>query len=308
MSCPEQPTCGSQGVTIEPTGGSVLSEIKALIGVVGTVSTIWGLAQQTALLTIFGVTAPVAIWGAAVAGALIAFGVVALFYYHRCAEQPDGLSACSAGVIERIVLGGTSSNDFYFPYTAMHDRVDVVVKCIYWPLVQTNAGFVVCNDDAQSSPMLYCFYKSAKVCAGALGATIGAGIGVIVGILVAVAVATAIGCATVFLCIAAIVVGFVVAVVVVLYFALMGGAIGQTFVASPEPTADGGNVLRVGDYVTTEGGLITSGDFEGARVYWFVKDTTLHGYSTGSRPFSHRDPDSNLLFDGCLELGPVPVP
>jgi hypothetical protein len=49
----------------------------------------------------------------------------------------------------------------------------------------------------------------------------------------------------------------------------------------------------------TVGAVFRGGDMDGARVYWFVENTILHGRSSGSPPYSHTDPDANLNPDGC---------
>jgi hypothetical protein len=72
---------------------------------------------------------------------------------------------------------------------------------------------------------------------------------------------------------------------------------------APGPMSDDGNVLMQGDYVTTQGGLLTSGDDQGARVYWFVNMTAVHGniHNTSGNhpPFSHTDPDFWFTMDSC---------
>jgi hypothetical protein len=182
----------------------------------------------------------------------------------------------------------------------MHDRVDVVVKCEYWPLVELNSQFVECNTDADASPMLRCYYKTSAVCLAGLGSLIGALLAVVPGILAGVAIAATIGCVAtaVILCIIALIVALVIAAAIVLIGACLGGLDTMTTPPNP-PTASDGTVLMVGDYVTTCGGLLTSTDDDGSRVYWFVDTTIQHGKSIGSAPFSHTDPDANLLQDGC---------
>lgn len=309
MTCPRQPTCGSQGTTSSSSTSGVLSDIAWLLGLVGTVTTVVGLFGKTALFTLLGISAPVVVWIAAVAGALITFAVVLDFYRLRCLSHPDTLAACSAGVVERVVPSFGSATDELFPFTAMHDRIDVVVKCVYWFLVENGAAFVQCNIDTDTSPILRGYYKSAKVCGAGLGSTIGAGVGAVVGTFLGVLAGGAIASLAcgpfAWLClILAVLVALIVAAVCVLIGALAGGQIGKAAASGGPPAADDGSVLSASDYVTTKGGLLTSGDDDGARVYWFVTMTTLHGRSAAAPPFSHRDPDDNLLMDAC----PVVIP
>ncbi|HJQ39440.1 MAG TPA: hypothetical protein VKB93_20040 [Thermoanaerobaculia bacterium] len=217
-----KPICGSQGAPVDGSVGGVLDHLIAVGGLVGAITSIIALTEKTALVTLLGVTAPAAIWLAAVAGALAAGFVVFDFYRHRCLTSPDTLAACSAGVVSGTVESFSSVSQDIFPFAGMHDRVDVVVKSIYWPLVETNAGFVHCNNDVDSSPILRGYYKSAEVCAAGLGATIGAGIGVVPGILAGVAIAAAIGCATIILCLLALLVAALIAAIVVIAAAIIG--------------------------------------------------------------------------------------
>jgi hypothetical protein len=300
MMCPQQPTCGSQGVATQSSVSGVLGDLASILTVLGVIGTLAGLAAKGTIITILGIAAPAAVWIGAVVGALLAFATVFDFYRLRCLSHPDTLRACTAGVVQQLVPAFNSASEDIFPFTAQHDRVDVVVKCIYWPLVQVNAAFVECNSDPDTSPILRGYYHNAAVCAAGLGSTIGAGVGVVGGILLGVVAGAAIGCATIILCLFALLIALIVAAVTVIVAAIIGGDIGRAAAGgSPSPTADDGNTIHSGDYVTTQGGLLTSGDDDGARIYWFADQTTLHGHSTFSSPFDHTDPDANLTMDGC---------
>ncbi len=309
MTCPiPAPTCGAQGISgPSSTISSVLSTILNIGSTAGTLATIISFILLTVkhtvvapgLISILGITAPLAVWLAAVVGALVTWGTVFGFYYERCLGNPDTEAACSAGVIEDTVPAFNSSTDELFPFTAQHNRVDVVVKCMYWSLITNNAAWVWCNDDPDTSPMARCYYKTSDVCGAGLGATIGGGVGVVGGILLGALAGAAIGCATVILCIFAILAALLIAAAAVLVAALAGGQIGKAVAGSSSPTSSAGNTLMVGDYISTCGGLLTSGDDNGSRVYWFVNTTIQHGSSSGSTPFDHTDPDMNLNPDAC---------
>jgi hypothetical protein len=300
-----KPICGSQGESTDDTLTFILFALGLLGTIIGIVQgAAWTVAQAQAV-TLLGITAPGGVWLGGVGGGVLVLVIVFGFYFKRCLEDPDGLDACSAGVVNGIVESFDSPVNEVFPFTAMHDRVDVVVKSIYWNLVQENAQFVKCAGDPDASPVLQGFYYSDEVCAAALGATIGAAAGAVVGIIVAAAIA-AIGCATIILCILAILVAALIAAGAALAGAFIGGQIGKAIAGDSDPTATGGNTIQTGDYVTTKGNLITSGDFDGARVYWFVEETTLHGRSTGAPQFSFTDPDTNLIDDACPhEVPPI---
>jgi len=297
-----KPTCGFQGDSTDDQA-KVIAGILGIVGIFGTIiGLLTGAAGKT--LTILGVTGPGLVWLAAAGAALVTVITVFSFYYDRCLEGREGLDACSAGVINDIVPSLSSTSESIFWFTAQHPRVDVVVKSIYWDLVLQLALFVKCAGDPDKSPILSGFYKSDQVCAIGLGSTIGAVVGGVLGILAGVAIAAAIGCTATgilyILClIVVMLIAAIVAVILTLIGAGLGGGIAGSFVDATKPTAEGGNVLRVGDYVTTFGNLITYGNLDGARVYWFVERTVLHGRSTGSPQFSFTDPNANLTEDAC---------
>jgi hypothetical protein len=314
MTCPiPAPTCGSQGVS-EPssTVSSILGTMGTILSIAGSAASGYSYASLTShgavvpppLVTIGPFSAPLIVWLAAAVGALVTWGTVFAFYYERCHQSFKTEAGCSAGVIEDTVPAFNSATDWLFPFTAQHDRVDVVVKCVYWSLATTNAAWVWCSDD-KDSPIIRCYYKTSQVCDAGLAATIGGGIGALGGILLGVLAGAAIGCATVILCILAIIVAALVAAAVVLAAALGAGAITGLAAGSSSPTSSAGNKLLVGDYVTTCGGVMTSGDDNGSRVYWFVDTTIQHGKSSGSAPFDHTDPDMNLNPDACPSCSPA---
>jgi len=314
MPCGRKPTCGSQGGTAGPTTGTVLGDISAAIGAIGGAATVAGLFGKTAVIVIGGVSAAAVVWLAAVAGAAIAAFVVIDFYRLRCLSHPDTeRPVCTAGVIQTLVPAFNSATDEIFPFTAMHDRVDVVVKCDYWFRIEQLAAFIFCNidlpliptaGDLTGSPILRGYYKNDKVCGAGLGASIGAVAGGVAGIFLGALVGGAIASAAcgpfAWLClILAVLVALIIAAVCALAGALAGGQIGKAAASSSAPSADDGSALHQGDYVTSTGGILTSGDDQGARVYWFVDNTILHGRSTETPPFNHNDPETNLTVDGC---------
>jgi hypothetical protein len=144
------------------------------------------------------------------------------------------------------------------------------------------------------------------VCGAGVGGVVGGAIGAVAGILIAAAAALAIGCATWILCILALVVAVILAVAAVIVGAVLGSQVGRAASAptglpiAPEPVAS------VGDFITTIGDLIISGELQGAAVYFFVNNWIPHGKLPGSPPFSFNDVDDpNLPPDACTR--PVPI-
>ena len=294
-----KPECGSQGPHVPTSLAAWLVIIGAASTLANIAKAVYGAASGQAATWTVIVSAPAGVWLGAIVGAAAAFVLVFSFWYTRCLSSPEALDGCSAGVINGAVPSFSSTSEQVLAFNAQHDRVDVVVKSTYWDLLETNASWIFCAGDRDESPLIHSYYKDPDVCAAGLGATIGAGVGVVGGILLGCLAGAAIGCATVILCILAILVALIVAAATVIVAAVIGGQIGRAVVRGTAPSASTGEALRTGDYVTTKGSIVALDDDNGARVYWFVTDTTLHGRSAGSPEFSFHDPDANLNPDAC---------
>ena len=219
---------------------------------------------------------------------------IIVFFCKNCVEAPRGLDTCSAGVIEEVFPSFDDWSEWVFPFAASHPRIDVVVKCDYWDLAANGGATVVCHNDAERSPIISAIFHAGG---GAIAVAAIAGIGGII--------AAAIGCSAsgpfYLLCLLVVlIIAAIVVAVAALIGGLIGGLIGKAAVGSDDPITDGSG-LAIGDYVTTPGNLIIMGNLDNARVYWFVTESghTVHGRSTGSAPFSHLDPDANLIVDAC---------
>jgi len=294
-----KPECGSQGAHLPTSLATWLAIIGAASTAINIVKAVYGAASGHVATWTVIVSAPAGVWLGAIVGALAAFALVFSFWYDRCLSSPDALDGCSAGVVNGAVPSFSSTSEQVLAFNAQHDRVDVVVKSTYWHLLETNALWIFCAGDNDESPLIHAYYKDPQVCAAGLGATIGAGVGVVGGILLGCIAGAAIGCATVILCILAILVALIVAAATVIVAAVVGGQIGRAASGGTAPSTSTGEALRTGDYVTTKGSIVALDEDNGARVYWFVSDTTLHGRSTGSPEFSFHDPDDNLNPDAC---------
>jgi hypothetical protein len=298
-----KPTCGTQATPIDDT----LTTILAVLGVLGTIGSIigsvkWALGAKEAVF----LGASGGMLAAAAVGAGVTLITIAVFYDRRCSDR-EGPDECYAGVVNEIEESFSDPGEWLFPFTAMHDRVDVVVKSRYWGLVQTNAGLVKCAGDSQESPVLQSYYYSDEVCGAGLGAVIGGVVGAVGGILLGCLAAAAIGCATVILCIFALLAALLVAAAVVLIGALAGGQIGKAAAGDTVPSDPAsGQPIVVGHYVTLTGNLVVLGDTDNAVVAWWVQSTTLHGGPStngegpgGGAPYPFTDPDTNLQPDAC---------
>jgi hypothetical protein len=301
MSCPPNVSPGPRHATVPST----LSSILIAWGLVSFISPVGGavtlvVAKFAWVMSWTFLGAASAIWGGAIIGAVITLWVIGNFAYSRCWSRPEGSPECAAGVIESTEEAFSSASEELFPFTAMHDRVNLVVRCIYWPIVERNADYVYVNEDSNLSPILKCFYDTREVCSAVNGAFIGGCIASVGGIILAVIIAeVAIGCAFVWTCLIATTVAAIIAAVCVLLGAFVGGQIGKATAGETHPQSDMGQRLAEGDYVTIKGNLIALDDFRGAQALWFVKNTDRPGRSTLSRHFNHIDPDAQPLIDTC---------
>ncbi|HYK03171.1 MAG TPA: hypothetical protein VE974_15535 [Thermoanaerobaculia bacterium] len=286
-----KPTCGPQTAT-QDTNLTTLVAIISTLGAVG--SGIAGLIGQAADV-------------GAIGGALAIVVTAALYFHDRCLPK-KGPGECTAGVVNEIHHSFSSAAEWIFPFTSMHDRVEVVVKSTYWRLVAQNAGFVKCALDSRRSPILQNVVHSDEVCNTQRGALVGSGVGAVAGLFAAAAAVAAIGCAGIITCLLALILAAIIAAVAALIGAFAGGMIGKATTS----TAPAGSVraLPVGNYVTTRGILVAYGDLDGAVVSWDAS-IMMHGGPSrhgegpgGGPPYSHPDPDANLGWDGCTVFLP----
>ncbi len=309
--CPPHPPIGATGASSDST----ITIILAIGGVIGTVAGIVGTvitATGVSTVPILGITGAGvgAIGLSAVAGAAVVVVAAFAYWFDRCLHTPDGEATCSAGVIDQIVPALLDTTSAIFPFTAQHDLVSVVAQCQFWPMIEQNAAFIHANA-TDNSPEIHCYFYNPAVCATEAGATIGAVVGGVGGIVVGIIVGAALGCAGTgpfyFFCLLlACIIAAVIAAVFALVGAFLGGNIAHAIAGDNPPTTDDGSRPSVGDYITTCGKTIIYGNDDGARVYWFVEHSALHGHSMAGagQQWVHADPDVNLPLDTCRTLCP----
>lgn len=309
--CPAHPPTGSTGASTS----SIITTILAIGGGIGTVAGIVGTATNavgTSTLPILGITGAGvgAIGLSAVAAAAVVVVTAFSFWWDRCLHNPDGEATCSAGVIDSIVPAFSDGASAVFPFVAQHDLVSVVTQCQFWPMVEQNAAFVYA-DPTDNSPAIHCYFYNSAVCATEAGATIGAVVGGVAGIVLGIIAGAALGCVAAawfypFCLLLACLIAAIVAAVMALIGAEVGGNLAHAIAGFPNPTTDDGSQPSVGDYITTCGKTLIYGEDQGARVYWFVEHSALHGHSTAGagQQWIHTDPDGNMPLDTCASLCP----
>ena len=280
------------------SNGTVDTVVTVVTTIFSAVSTVYGLSEGIAKAV--AASSPVIIYGAAITAAVVTLAIIATIWYKRCLESHDQFMQCTAGVVNSVVPAFSTTADAIFPFASDHDRVDVVVKSAYWPTLTNGATWVFCSNNAES-PLMIEFYHNDAVCGAGVGAVTGGAIAGVVGVIAGIAAGIAIGgCVTVILCVFAILLAVIITVAAVIVGAIIGGNIGRATSSNSGPMSSGTPApISVGDYVTSNGNVIISGDFKQAAIYWFVTDTALHGQSTGTPEFATSDPDANLVNDGC---------
>lgn len=309
-----RPDCGTAESDIIP---DPLKDVLASLGAVGAfISTLIGIGKALGVVSIeAGIISVggVAIGGAAANGVLIGAAVaiiiiitIGMYALDRCVAK-DGLRECFAGVVQSVTDSFGSGWDQVFPFSAMHDRVDLVVKSRYWDAVEDGQAFVFCTDHEppMRSEIMRCYFFDSRVCDAATGAQVGAAVGGVAAVIAAAAVAAAIGCATVILCIVALIVAAIVAAVAVLVGALIGGQAAKAASENDAPgTAEGGDIA-VGHLVTIRGNMVRREHDQAANVLYFATSADFHGMSTSPQPFTYCDINDELEMDGC-ERTPEP--
>jgi|GEM_PF-2498913 len=311
-----RPRCGTAETPVIPEPlteiGSIIAIISTIIGVlIGVGKAVGAITVTGGIISVGGIAIGGAALGGAfsgIAGALAMLGLVSFYVINRCTSD-KGLRECVAGVVHEIVQDFNDAVQEIFPFTAMHDRVDVVVKSRFWDVVEDGQAFVHCTDEVppRRSEIMRCYFFTDRVCSAATGAEIGAGIGAVAGMIAAVAIAAAIGCATIILCLIALIVAALVAAIIVLVGAFAGGQIGKAVSDATSPSSSGGTTIAVGDLITVNGNMVRREFDEAANVMWWVTSSSLSGSApagTPNSPFSYCELDEIFPMDGC----PLPPP
>lgn len=303
MACIERsPRCGELDI-VEEGLDQIVSIILIIAGIIGGVVSFVKFAEALPGIVAFlgGASA-----GGATAGLLagiVVFTTIVIYLDDRCIEK-EGTSECVAGVVHNIVQDFDSALDELFPFTAMHDRIDLVVKSGYWDKVENNAAHVFCTDDdfPRKSEIIRCYYFTDRVCNAAKGATVGGAVGLIGGIIAGAAIAAAIGCATVIFCLLAILLAAIVAALAVLVGALIGGQIGKALSDDTTPSDDTGSEISIGDLITVNGKIVARGYDEGANTIYWVDASSLSGVAPDTipnDPFSYCEINDIFTMDAC---------
>jgi hypothetical protein len=308
----DKPSCG--GTAIGDTQfGNTTTVISAILAILGGLTTAYGIATSTTVIALLGFLVPLAVVAAALAGGLGVLVIVLVGGYSTLAPR-QGIHECYAGVVAFIQEAFSDGWSIYFPFTAQHDRVDVVVKPLYWDVVARSPQlFIWCNVDSLASPMIRSYFRTPEVVGAVSGAMYGAGVGAAIGICLGIAAGAAIGClgiVTILLCLIAILLALLIAAVIALIGAFIGGSVGRLAAgpSSPSGSVPGGDdktVIRTGDYLSVNANLVVFPDDKTAWVAWWTEHVTLHGHSThgegtgGGPPFNFADARDNLEPDAC---------
>ena len=288
MVCSARPArCGPFAAGLVGSGGPAASDVLAAL----FIGSVVGLAGVLTYLAVAGVPAAIAGTAAAAAGALagliaapvaylVMMTIIMVTYLDRC-DAPEGLLGCAMGQISRIEAHGSHSfAEDLFPFTMMHDRIDLVTQSRHWGAIEREEAFVFCSFTGErTSEILRCYFFNPEICAAGAGAMIGGGVLGGVGIVAGIAAAAAIGCATIFLCVLAVLLAVLIVVAAVLLGAVIGSHIGRAVGEDSGPDrwlTPAGNFVAPGDIVHIDGNMVQRGFDGNANVLWFVKQAGWH--------------------------------
>lgn len=286
MVCSARPArCGPFVGGLVGSGGPAASDVLAalLIGsAVGATGVLTGLAIAGVPMAIAGTAAAAAGALAGLIAAPIAYFVmmtiIIVTYLDRC-DEPDGLLGCAMGQVSNITAHlSHSATEALFPFTMMHDRIDLVTQSRHWGAIERNEAFVFCTSDTgeRTSEILRCYFFNSAICAAGLGAMIGGGVLGAGGIVVGALAAAAVGCATIFLCVLAVLLAVLIVVAAVLIGAAIGSNIGHALSEdSSRPSIPGAFITR-GDILHIDGNMVQRGFDGDANVLWFTKEVGWH--------------------------------
>lgn len=315
MACIERrPRCGEAETDVVPESlGDVTDKLVKIWAVISALIAIGkfvgGLEVVGGNLVIGGTTIASGLFAGGAVGlvtALATFLVVSGSARDRCnaAETPE---ECVAGVVVEVVDSFSSGWDDVFPWQAMHDRVDVVVKSRFWDTVEAGNALVFCTEAAwpRRSEIMRCYFFDRRVCDAANGAVTGAAVALVPAILAAALIAAAL-CVTVILCILGLILAALAAAAIVLAGALAGGQIAKANSENQAPTTEGGAVIATGQLVHVRGPMERRDYDDGANVIYWASSAGLHGMSMSPEPFSYCEIDDELAPDGCPTVqGPI---
>ena len=306
MACNEsiRPVCSNVSPDVVP---SPLTELGSIIGIISLIiGIISNIGKVKAFIISLGAFSAGALAGIIVAAGLLT--LMTLYLFDTC-DSVDGLKECVAGVVHEVVGDFSTTTEQLLPFTAMHDRVDVIVKSKYWNVVEDANAFVFCTGEAvpRRSEIIRCYFYTNRVCNAIQGAIIGGYVGAIGGIIAGAFAAAAIGCvATAFLlCLLALLVAALIVAAAVLVGSFIGGQIGKAASDDDVPTDDEGDVISIGELITIiDGNMVRRERDSGANVFWWVNESAVSGdapSSIPSNPYSYCEIDEVFPDDACQE-------
>jgi hypothetical protein len=286
MVCSARPArCGPFSPTLAGPGGASVSDVllALLVGSVIGYLGIWAYwavagpgvagAEAAAAGALAGLIAGVIAW-------LVLMTIITVTVLDRCMSV-KGRLICATGAVLRIVENSSLSGaEAAFPFTMMHDRVDVVTRSGHWEDIERDEAFVFCTTESVHHPeriseILRCYYYDPQVCSAGVGAIVGGGVLGAAGLIAGTLAAAAIGCLTVFLCILAVLIAVIIVVMAVILGAIIGSAIGRAAGEdrSPRTFVD----IDEGSYVAVWGNLRQRGFDLDANVLWWTGTTHASG-------------------------------
>ncbi|MCX5238883.1 hypothetical protein OG824_27140 [Streptomyces prunicolor] len=308
MACvSDRPNCGVERA-LNPLN-EIVSLVTFIASLVGIIVAIYGLLgwikiSSSGVVLVNGIAVGAGFGAGLIAGfvaAVATFVLIAHYGADRC-TQGTGESECLAGVVIGLENSFSSTWDELFPWRAMHDRVDIVVKSFYWQVLEASDAYVFCTAEEmpEKSEIARCYFYDRRVCAASQGAATGAAIGAVIGIVVAAFIAAAL-CVTIVLCVLGLILASAAASAIVFAGAAIGGQIAKGFSTDDDPSAEG-QTIQVGSLVTVHGPIQNREDDSNANVVYWADSAQFHGTSMSPQPFTYCDINDELAEDGCRRV------
>jgi hypothetical protein len=309
MTCNnEKPLQGFHDAVVNDTAANIIIVVGGIISAVGTVKSIVDLFKGDPMTALI-IARVVELGAGTVVAAFIWF-----LWYQKCQDNTRGDYPCFAGIVDSLTPPATSvttidpttdiarfmeQNTDIFPFMKEHPCFNLVVRCIYWPIISDNTGYIWYN--GKDEPYITCYIKDPRLCQKMMGAAIGATIGGIGGAAAgfyADAAALAICGASIFCAIFAILVGAIVAIVCACVGAKIGFEASEPGrVESGEPTSSetAQRTMRVGDYVAVKGNMVRLSWLHNANALYFTEEWCWYGHENTLAPYTHET--ANAFFE-----------
>lgn len=309
MACNEDiiPRCGEPEPLLDEeyrfdSGKELISTIATILIITGI---IFGTLIALQLLIKGAIMTNGVMTGVVAAGvsAVVILIIVAHKFNDVCGTPKGGTEECIAGVVISVRNSFEKISDNVFPYTNSHPYMQVLVKSIYWPLLERNRAYVFCTEEdiPRKSEVIKCYFKDDSVCKSMTGALIGTMTGVVAGMVAAGFTAAAIGCLTFWFCLIGIIVGLVLGALAAILGAFVGSEVGKA--NKSDVSAESSESIEIGNLISIRGNLIKREEDNNSNTIRYISWIGNSGrapISIPDNPYSYCEIDEVFEIDSCI--------